>query len=320
MNNAALAVALNTAGATAGLPYKLVIHRHPDTDAILCLWAAQKFVVPKEVECIIIFVDAGDGLSEEEKVGFNVIEMDTGRGELDQHEKHLKRGSSFKLFCEKHGLIRDGGLKPFIELACASDNVEKIDKTSIHYLFKARRSRCKTDGDWQTFVDRAIEDLDALYGQYAAWAKSDAEFRKTGDIKTLSNGVKVAFIFGKPNLREAAYRAGADVAVWSEHRSGGKSHFGIQTSRNSTVSLRSLARTVRIAEAQERKIDIAGMDIGASTVTAIPGWYLHDSGNLLTCGTKTHPLEGNQFSKLSTGLLCKLVERTLGKLNVKSVR
>ncbi|HEX8994157.1 MAG TPA: hypothetical protein VF803_02795 [Candidatus Paceibacterota bacterium] len=319
MNNTnnALATALQSAGATNDWPYKLVVHQHPDTDAILCLWAVQRFALPKGADYQIVFVNAGDGLSEAEKIGYNVIEMDTGRGELDQHGRHLKRGSSFKLVCQKYGISHDPALTPLIELADATDNVEKISLTDVHYLFKGRRSKCKTEDHWGAFVYLAFNDLDTLYDQYSAWARADREFGKNGDIKTLGNGIKISFILGRPNLRDAAYRAGADVVVWSESRPGDKYHIGIQTSRDSTVSLRSLARSIRIAEAQMRGIDIAGLDLGASDVPKIPGWRLHESGNLLTCGTKGHPLEGDQFSKLSAGVIRQTVERTLGNTKVR---
>src|SRR3989344_7235658 len=155
------------AQAATPTPWKLVTHERPDTDAWCCLWAAIRFLVPEDAEWTITFVRSGERLPEEECEGFHVHHMDTGLGSLDQHGKGLARGSSFGLFADRY-LKRDPAIEPIRELCDATDNIEEVPRTSIHYVFKGlpHHLRGKDPGtgrkevNWEQVRLRGFELLD----------------------------------------------------------------------------------------------------------------------------------------------------------------
>jgi hypothetical protein len=323
-NTAATATATSVTAMDDQRPWKLVTHERPDTDAYLCLWAAARFVV-KTNDFIAAFVRAGEQLTPEDMEGFRVLHMDTGLGDLDQHGKQLGRTSSFELFCKAHGLMEDGALEPLIELSRATDNVEEVSPTDIHYVFKGLAYHytdpATKETDWSGATTFAFTILDILYGQAKNNRNAVEDFKRLGKMITLDNGLKVASIFHQPRLRNAAYQAGADVVVWTEDQKGafkGKFQVGIQTNRNSSVTIRSVISGIRIAEATRRGLgyeQTKDHDFTAIGKDDLFGsWYLHDSEKLIVCGSRAHPLESDQeFTRLNPNEILKIVCERLGK-------
>lgn len=323
--NTATAAASSVTSMDDQRPWKLVTHERPDTDAYLCLWAAARFVV-KTDNFVVAFVRAGEQLTPEDMEGHRVLHMDTGLGELDQHGKRLGRTSSFELFCKAHGLMEDDALEPLIELSRATDNVEEINRTSVHYVFKGLAhhytDRQTKETDWDGVVTAAFGILDIFYGQAQSRLISVEDFKRLGRMEALDNGLKVAQIFHQPRLREAAFQAGADVVVWTvDLKRGdfkGKFYVGIQTNRNSPVTLKSVMSGLRIAEAARRGLkpeQTQGHDFGAVGKKDLFGsWYLHDSEKLIVCGSNAHPLEYlTEFTRLNPGEILKIVCDRLAK-------
>lgn len=306
--------------AADALPYKLVTHRHPDTDALACLWAASR-IVAKDAEQRIVFQDAGLRLPPEEEEGFEVLYLDTGGSDTDQHGMNLKRGSSFQLLAEKYRFANDPGIAPIVELTRATDNVEKISPTDVHYLLKGLHHHFRKGGetDWEAVVDHAFLFFDILSGQARYRAKSVREFKDQGHVTALPNGRSVAAIWWKPHLREAAYDAGHDIVIWSKRQGKNGVSIQIQVNRDSDIRLDQVAAEIRNAEARKRGIAVNRGKLFASRAdeAGVPGWFLHDSGKYLCCGTRSHPLPPEELSVLSTREVLNILLAQAGRLPAK---
>lgn len=305
-------------------PWKLVTHHRPDTDAWVCLWGAMKFLV-KDDPWEITFVPAGAALSPEEASGYRVLHMDTGKGEFDQHEKNLVRTSSFELFCQKHGLEKDPALQPILELTIATDNVEAVNRTSIHYVLKGLAYHYKDpetkEIDWDAARIAAFVCLDIIYSQAQERERNRAVYLENKNGRELQNGIRVANLYNRPGTRDAAFEDGMDVVCYFVRR--GKRGFYpiIQVNRNSPVVLDRVIFGLRAAEAKKRGVQTKGVDMWAvGSNPLFGGWYFHDSRRMIACGTNGHELEDNEFTKLSEKEIMDVVYRQLGELpaSVKS--
>jgi hypothetical protein len=284
-------------------PWKLVTHQYPDTDAWACVWAAARFIVPPESDFSINFVSAGSLLTPEESEGFNVLYMDTGLGDCDQHGRELVRASSFQLVVGKYCLERYPGLAPILELTRATDNVERIDPTSVHYYFKGLpyflRNSATREINWQWVYERVFEVFDVIYSQEVQRLEAQAKFRLLGKNNRLRNGIRVSTLLWMPNLREAAYESGSDVVLWTESRGKKNYNVGVQVNRDSSVTLVGVVRALRLAEAEKRGITLSPDEAEMIGVhPQIPGWFLHDSKKLVLCGSRSSRLGPDEFTQL----------------------
>ncbi|MEI6863892.1 MAG: hypothetical protein WCK46_00760 [Candidatus Adlerbacteria bacterium] len=309
------------------LPFILVTHRHPDTDAYACLWKAVRFIVG-DSEYKVVLLPAGVPLPDEDRVGHRVLEMDTGGGPLDQHGKGLTDTSSFKLMCEHYGFHTDEGLWPFIKLTVATDRAEQVDRLSLHYQLRGlanyHRDHTSNEIDWGTCCQRAFEMFDILYNQETSRLQSAVNLHKLSKRYTLENGMNVCLLWGNPQLRDAAFEDGADVVMWTILK---RKHFqvGIALNRNAPNAVEkgmlSVVSAIRIAEAKARGIDAAGHDLRATGPNKyFGGWYAHPGENggtrLILCGSKKAPLEPEERTKLSWDQLCAIVNGRLGNDNL----
>lgn len=332
MTDTALAAApLHNVQASAPAPrrWKLVTHYYPDTDALACLWAAIRFIV-KDDEYVVSFVPAGSQLAPEECEGYRVLHMDTGRGELDQHEKSLKGASSFKMLAEKYGFDKDPGIVPILRLTVAADNVEEISRTDVHYVLKGLahqyRDPRSREVDWENMFSTARMLLEIIYSQAALHDKNNASFKKFGTMITLKNGLKLANAAFKPFWRDAAFEAGADVVLCfgkpegRERDKDGPFYPLIQCHRKHNkggLVLDRVIAAVRTAEAKARNIDLSKSDdvwaIGSNT--RFGAWMMHDSRRFICCGSRSHQLEHESlFTKLSPSQIAKIVQSALSEL------
>ncbi|MBA3789124.1 hypothetical protein H0X32_01865 [Patescibacteria group bacterium] len=299
------------------LPWKFVIHQYPDTDAWACLWAALRFV-SKDAVSEIMFVPSGERLDPEYTDGYRVLYMDTGGGDCDQHGKMLERASSFQLMAEKYGFARDPGIVDILELTRATDNVERISRTDIHYYFKGlpyHLTDCKSrEVDWEAAADRVFEVLNVIYSQGKMRARAKKLFQYDGRIQHLKNGLQLAIILQKPNLREEAFERGADVVVWTQKHDDGKFYVGIQVNRRTNLYLGDVMHAIRMAEAEKRAAVITGSEARElHTIPSIPGWFFHDSGKLIVCGSRSHDLEPHEFTLLEPHEILTAVRTGLGR-------
>lgn len=286
--------------------YLLVTHQCPDTDAFCCLWAARRFIVPEDAECRIVFIESSTRLDPEDEIGHEVIYMDVGGGPCDQHGKQLKRESSFGLLIEHYGLAKDEALewclKPILEMTRATDNAERVHPMSVHNIFKGLRNfiREGDETDWSGVCDAAFMMLDILYEQQRGRLKSFMKYEKVGRPRRLRNGIVLSDLAREPGLREAAWNTGVDVVIWTPYR-GRRLEVGIAVGRGSrAVVLDAVVRNLRLLEARKRGINTDGQDLATiGTLDSLPTWFYHDSRKLILAGSRSHRLQGDEFTQLT---------------------
>ncbi len=298
-------------------PWILVTHDSPDPDAFACLWFAVRFVVgdaPYEIRS----VRAGERLPDGECAGCHTLHMDTGRGQFDQHERELHRASSFKLLVEEYGYAEDPGIAPILAMTVAVDNVDQMAWTDASYVLKGLRFYYKDPEskqiDWDAAVIMANTLLNILYDQARSRARAAKEWEEIGSLITLPNGLKLAYLGFKPNLRGAAYEAGADVVVWMVPRSK-RFYPIIQLGRGCSLKLNALVAEIRKAEATKRGISSRGYLGVIGSMPQFGGWVLHDSCRLILCGSRSHELtEETEFPTLKPHEILDITKRVMGGL------
>ena len=301
----------------ASKPWLLVTHQRPDTDAWLCLWAADRFIVPEDAPRQLSFVEASTRLSSErEAEAEQVLYMDVGGGDCDQHGKRLVRSSSFKLVVEKYGLNADGSFNELVELACATDNVERIDPTSIHYIIKGLPAYHRENEviDWTAISNHVFMLFDILHGQAKSRIEAREGLKQFGRCYELRNGLCLGTTWCHPELREAAFESGAHVVMWTNMRGKKGVEFGIQVGRSSKISLRSAMAAIRQAEAAKRGVTITPDEAKSlGTLDALPSWFQHDSYHLILSGCRSHRLTGDEYSRLTPYEVLDILKRELAK-------
>jgi len=228
------------------------------------------------------------------------------------------------LFCKFYDLSNDPGLEAILEMTRATDNVEKISFTSVHYVLKGLqffyRDPKTKETDWPACIDAASTMLTILYDQAKARHLSAEDFARMSKIETLRNGLKLANLGSQARLREAAYDAGADIVLWTmppDRKNPNKFHVGIQVHRDSAVKLVSLVGELRRAEGRQRNVEAKGQDVQAVGGNPLfGGWFLHDSFKLILCGSHSHPLEPHEFTLLSRNQIVTIVTERLSTLQI----
>ena len=306
--------------ATAPEIKTLVIHRRPDVDAWLCLWIARKFI-PKTADAEVVFTNAGTSVADSSDP--SVLHFDTGGGEFDQHEKRLQRSCSAVLLAKGFGLLEDPGLEPLLEMATKVDNVEPLDPTSIHYVIEGYPSKFQKDGnvDWDTIQSRVFEAFDILYSRHTRIAQSREDLNKYVRWATLQNGLRVATLLWHPECRDAAYEQGAAVVVWTISQGKNRFYVGVQKSRNYPhLHLVKVADALRREEARSRGVNVENQNLGYFGLKGdiVPGWFFHDSANLILCGGRSHKLKPEEYTRLTPNKIVETVQRTLASMPTKS--
>jgi hypothetical protein len=314
--------------------FALLGHEYPDTDSILSKWTVITFVLGrlfKDVEYKIVLASAGaidpETTAELQADGYNVIPVDIGRSIFDQHGRGMRYGSSMELIVDYFGLWNETGIKELVRLARRADNIDpNIDETSIHYALSSLRYEYRTEAgelDPVAFLEAAFKILNGYYGRWRGLTNSRALWRKVDGvrmIKKLPNGFKIAQLGYYPQLREEAFNAGADMAIFFDRKSfqvkvegqdmdPERAHtIGIGLHRkyrfDRYVSLHELVAALRLKEAQARETDTTSMDLTqGEIIPGCGGWFLLgtgldeegdeariNSGNFICCGSRKHPL------------------------------
>ena len=296
----------------------LVVHRFPDDDCWLCLWQARKFI-PKTADAEVVFVNAGErvpGSDGDE----SVLHFDTGGGEYDQHGRRLQRSCSAAILAEGLGHLEDPGLKPLLEMVTAVDNVEPLPSTSIHYAIEGYPRMLKNpDGtiDWQKVQNRVFELFEIVYTRETRSAQARENLQRHAEWTSLPNGLRVAALLWHPELREAAYEAGAAVVIWTISKGKKGFYVGIQRNRNyPELRLGIAALHLREAEAETRGINTAGKNLSyVGGGQPIPTWFLHDSSALILSGSRSWKLKEDEFTKLTPRETVMLTHQALSRIS-----
>ncbi len=289
----------------------MVGHKWPDTDVWMCLWIARKFV-PKTVAAEIVFVNSGEALPESEGDP-SVLHFDTGGGQYDQHGKHAGRTSSAMLLAQHLGIQDNPGLKALLSLTVAVDNVEELSPMNLHYIIEGlpRIHQTEQRPDWKTVQKTVFDMFNIVYGQEAGRQQSRDDLKRFGAFHVLPNGIRFTKLLGQARLREAAFQNGADVVLWTQRKNGGF-YVGVQVNRRSKVILSGVAASLRLAEAKARGVNAEGdlSFVGQEGTN----WFLHDSLKLILCGSRTHELAEDEFTKLTMQQICQVVGETLERV------
>ena len=301
------------------LPFMVVTHHNPDTDAIACIWFVDRFLSADGKETKIRYVRAGERLPISEGTGFNVIHADTGFGKFDQHEKNLQGASSFQLLVEHFGYADDPGIKPILVLTQVTDNAKPVDDCSVHNVFKALAGIYKLEGtkdtDWDAVVCHAMTDLDALCSFHRIRAEGREIFKERGKMEELANGLKLGVLMFESRLMNGAYHAGADAVVWMQRQKGTKGFYvGIQVKDGSPVKLGDVVVALRWAEAKRRNLSIPACEVvRMGTLKELPMWFIHDSNKLILSGSRSHPLSEGDYTLLGVNEIVRIVRTALEK-------
>ncbi len=279
-------------------PKKLVVHRRPDTDAWSCVYLAHKHI-PGAKNAEIVFVKAGELLPGSENDP-TIIHFDTGGGDYDQHGRGLANSCSARILMERLG-VKDAAAEPLLALATAVDNVNRVDPTSIHYVIEGMPYHFNVAGkgpDWKTIQQRVFEMFDILYNQEAGRIEARKLLDTIAVWVTLSNGLRIAYLGKEARCREAAFERGAAVVVWVTYR-GQFKQVGIQVNRAyPELSLTNVAIALRQAEARAHNMPVTTEDFRGPGMKLC--WFLHDSGRLVACGTRTHPVTSKEEETLGS--------------------
>ena len=85
-------------------------------------------------------------------------------------------------------------------------------------------------------------------------------------------------------------------------------------SKNRSVKFAMYA--IRKAEAKKRNVEITSSEAcQLLNLESIPGWFFHESGRLILCGSRSHDLEPDQFTKLDPNEILDAVRKGLGFWN-----
>ena len=291
---------------------ELEFHKRPDDDCFLSNYIiAKKYSELRKAK--IILTNAGRKSSEESNP--SRVSMDIGGGPYDHHVKGFGRKTSADLVAERLGLLNDPGLQPLLAMVRKVDNAEKLFEDSIHFVIEGlpRKYHKNGDVDWTQVRDKTFELFDSVYDQTVLKAQSARDLKEYAIWVSLSNRIKICKILWHPELRDAAFDAGASVVFWTKAR--GKNTFWANLSTNRELSnfrLNRVSEELKKAEAKKRGISTDGLNLLFPGQTPpIPGWYLGNNGRFLMCGSRTNPISNEECTKLTPSEIEGIIEKTL---------
>jgi len=308
----------------ATLPFLVVTHIAPDTDALACQWFVDKILtneLKSKHDTVYKYVRSGERLPAEECAGYNIVHVDTGLGRFDQHGKNLTRASSFQLLVSAFGYEINPAIQVIMELTMATDNVERVDNCSVHNVFKALRWVMKQSGsrepDWDAIRQYAFTAFDALYAFHDKKDEGEAKFERyieKNPVEELPCGIKFLSLGYHSGTRQAAFDHGVDVVMWFNNVGSDYKlkYVGIQVNEKSPVKLGNVVSSLRFQEAKRRGQRISHADCcRIGNVTNFPTWFIHDSGNLILAGSNTHPLREGEHSRIGNKDIIEYVRKAL---------
>lgn len=169
------------------------------------------------------------------------------------------------------------------------------DMTDVSVLFMAIEEFVDNEGERAEKIARVQSIL-----QHQEQRRSENleifNRKKEQWTKTLENGLVVALLQKRSHLLGAALAAGCDVALISTVV-GERNWYGIQLNRSQhgRFTLGEVYEALRKGEGKLRE----------SASNKANFWYLHPSGNLVLCGSKACPLEGEDISAMGWEEFCQ---------------
>ena len=144
------------------------------------------------------------------------------------------------------------------------------------------------DEDKERVWQEVLPCLNALIAREKEWYRALQDIDDKASVKTHRHA-RILAIESENGLviKAARFKARADMIVYRDPATGATSFLLSRKGALSKFSLKKLAAKVRIAECVEnkKKPDFAQIDAFGT----VDGWFLHQSGNLLICGSKKAP-------------------------------
>ncbi len=138
----------------------------------------------------------------------------------------------------------------------------------------------------EKITQRLIKYFDAIIEREKEWYRSLEEFDNKGELRKIGEKVIIAIIASENGLafKAARFRGKADLIVYRDPSSGATT---FQIKRNGPLrrlNMKNLAAKVRIAECIEKDGKPDYKNLHKQGI--VNGWFLHQSDNLLICGSK----------------------------------
>ncbi len=329
-----------------GRPVVIVTHESPDTDAEVCITLLLQRVLPKAsaqypdgYPWSVKLARSGEQVLPEDAGNCILFHVDTGlRYEppyyFDQHAlKSKERTASAKLIADYFRLNKDVGVRALVDLAVRTDNIEEMAWDSTHHFLSGLQHNPMLKDEqgepmWGDIIRLANLALSSMYLHVNHLVGSRVRYRRfcernpnEGMYKLHPSEVKVCSLPRKPGCRDEAWRKGADVALWSvvpDKTKPEKFWVGIGAGRKSEVSLKPVISALRAAEAKKRGVSIPRMALEhIGTLPELPTWFLYSQDGerfpLILAGSRSHPLEGDEFTHLTFSEIKQIVIEVLSR-------
>lgn len=255
----------------------LVTHHAPDIDAITSVWILKRFDPEHFAGAKIEFVDAGKSMTAEQAAEFgaplsDVVNVDTGEGEFDHHQKDSagQRSCASSLVYDRvktinPTLANDWSLQQIVEYSLADDHFDDYflpDADSVRHLFALRwiirgaENTALHDDDSQ--MQFGFRMLDAIYASLKDRHHADKDIEK-------------GIVF---------------QSKWGNS-------IGLQTSNSSAVRFAQLKKYTLVIQKDPRR---GGMNIKAAPIKEydltplyekiiqkdkVGGWYFHNGKRMI---------------------------------------
>lgn len=279
----------------------ILTHESPDLDCTLCVWLLKRFGesrYPGVSQLPVQFYPAGvipDDLHPDElEATRGILAVDTGGGRLDTHsrdgvvdaEKHDKSAAS--LVAEDLGIAGMAELEKILQFVTLQEikgrsiaSTQPMDHlVSLPNLIRGLNLLYPQTPD--RVIELMLEMYDAAYLTEKEWFQAKEDYKSATSVRLANKARIVAIASDTSAALKVARLHKADLII---HRnSAGQT--GITARNNgilSQLNLNLIAEVVRTAEAT-----VAGEPVEYERLRAygvVHGWFLHDSGRILSKGS-----------------------------------
>jgi len=279
----------------------LLTHENPDMDAALSVWLLKRFgeqKYPGVQKLPVLFLPAGttpDALHpddlEQQK---GILAVDTGGGRLDTHardgvfDESKRQKCASTLVAEDLDVSTRPDLKKILEFVTLQETRGRSIASShpMDHLISlpnlVRGLNHLYPEDPGNVVEVLITLYDAAYATERHWFQALEDY-KSATVTRLKNRARLSAVFSDTSAAvKVARLKRADLVI---HRNS-PGHTGITARNNGVLAklhMEILAEVIRIAEAiiAQEPIEYDRL----RQLGIIHGWYLHDSGRILSKGS-----------------------------------
>lgn len=279
----------------------LLTHENPDLDATLSLWLLKRFgreKYPGVEHLPVMYLPAGvtpgnrhpDELERTE----GILAVDTGGGRLDTHardgvfDERKRDKSAALLVAEDLGVDRRPELEKILQFVTLQEirgrsiaSSHPMDHlVSLPNLVRGLNIRYAQDPQRVTALVHEL--YDAAFSTELEWFQALEDFKKAS-VVTLSSQARLVAIHSDTSAALKVARLNRGDLIIHRNSAG---QTGITARNNgllSSIDLAVVAEVVRVAEAI-----VAGEAIEYHRLRelgTVHGWYLHDSGKILSKGS-----------------------------------